>query len=527
MLEELKKLVDEHIIISFDIFDTLLINLFLTDEDKFDYIEKLKNAEGFKSARLRSENKARALQQIKSNKTVEDISLEEIYNHLDSKYQEFINLEKALDLQTMRKNAEIFEIYNYALAQNKKIIITSDTYYDSKYLTKLLNQNGYSGFSYIFTSNETGKMKATGNLYKHIIQNLEISSDKILHIGDNILADIEKAIQNNISTYHYPSKRKFFLENKINPALMEFYKKYPAYISPILGLQMQRQDILSNYWENLGYSIGGVLCYFFLKTVLQIAKNKNLTDIFFIARDCYIFSKIPQEILEENIPKLHYVYVNRNIKKLYENQENTTNEFKKYLHSISLKGNRIAVVDTCAKTFSAQILIQDYLKEKYIEGIYLSAKNNPAINYTMLTSYDWENFKLFNWNFVEFLLSSPENPIIDIKDNKPVYISELDEQENIRIELYKKLYIGNMKFISSYNKIFKDFLLDIPLDIIFQYISIFWNNMSQEDKQHLSKIKHPVDSHQKTYISIVNPCKDLSDILRARIKNNRRTSNEI
>lgn len=66
----------------------------------------------------------------------------------------------------------------------------------------------------------------------------------------------------------------------------------------------------------------------------------------------------------------------------------------------------------------------------HIEGLYLSVKQNNSINYSTLTSYDWENFNLFNWNFIEFLLSSSERPIVDIKDLKPVYQSDIDKMKS-------------------------------------------------------------------------------------------------
>ena len=179
------------------------------------------------------------------------------------------------------------------------------------------------------------------------------------------------------------------------------------------------------------------------------------------------------------------------------------------------------MVDTCAKTFSAQTLIEKYLKDMHIEGLYLSVKQNNSINYSTLTSYDWENFNLFNWNFIEFLLSSSERPIVDIKDLKPVYQSDIDKNEELRLKLYKHLYVGNMKFMTDFHEMFSEASLCVPMDIIFEFIGVFWDNLTETDKVNLSKIRHPVDSHQNTYVSILNPKKDFAKLLRARIKDNR------
>lgn len=517
MNDKLKKIINNFDVISFDIFDTLLVSVFLNNGDKFDYIAKFKDLPNFKMARIKAENQARCIKQIKSNKTIEDISLLEIYNCLADKYKALIDVEKKLDFRSWQKNVELYEIYHYALSQNKKIIIVSDTYYDANFLSYLLNTNGYIGFEYIFSSSDIGKMKSTGNLYKYIIRSLNIKAREILHIGNNKKVDFDKALENGLNAFHYPSTRMDKLKHN-NPSLLEFYDKHSAYLSPIIGIQLLNAENITDYWEKLGYNVGGVLCYFFLLSIIQTANAKDISDIFFIARDCYIFSKISKNFFDKNIPHFHYIYANRNINKLYNKAEIKDNEFSKYINSCSLKGNRILVVDTCAKTFSAQTLITKYLKDIYVEGLYLSVKHNDSIKHSTLTSYDWENFHLFNWNFVEFLLSSCEKPIVDIKNLKPVYQSDIDKNEKIRLKLYKRLYKGNLRFMIDFHKIFFDFPLYMPMDIILQFIGVFWNNLTDIDKENLSKVKHPIDSNQKTYISILNPKKDFFELLYTKIK---------
>ena len=129
MNDELKKIIDNFNVVSFDIFDTLLVRSFIDNNDKFDYIAVLKNIPDFKNLRIKAENKARCLKQIKSDKVIEDVALTEIYNYLSEEYLDLITLEKQLDLMSLRKNNELYEIYNYALSQNKKIIIVSDSYF--------------------------------------------------------------------------------------------------------------------------------------------------------------------------------------------------------------------------------------------------------------------------------------------------------------------------------------------------------------------------------------------------------------
>ena len=89
--------------VSFDIFDTLLVRSFIDNNDKFDYIAVLKNIPDFKNLRIKAENKARCLKQIKSDKVIEDVALTEIYNYLSEEYLDLITLEKQLDLMSLKE----------------------------------------------------------------------------------------------------------------------------------------------------------------------------------------------------------------------------------------------------------------------------------------------------------------------------------------------------------------------------------------------------------------------------------------
>ena len=59
LLETLKYKINTHKIISFDIFDTLLLRPYVRPIDLFLHIEKLSNKEGFFEARRKAENNAR------------------------------------------------------------------------------------------------------------------------------------------------------------------------------------------------------------------------------------------------------------------------------------------------------------------------------------------------------------------------------------------------------------------------------------------------------------------------------------
>lgn len=113
---DIKKAIDEHDIISFDIFDTLLIRPYVKPTDLFTHLELLNNDTGFAKARIKAEQAARRIALEKK----EDIIIDEIYQQIDSKYKAFKEKEIALEYQVLRPRPEVEKIYRYACEQKKK-----------------------------------------------------------------------------------------------------------------------------------------------------------------------------------------------------------------------------------------------------------------------------------------------------------------------------------------------------------------------------------------------------------------------
>ena len=164
-LESIKYEIDNHRVISFDIFDTLLLRPYVKPTDLFLHIEKLTNRVNFSDRRIKAEQKAR-----QTHKEQEDITLDDIYNEIDDNYKDLKQLEIDLETQILQQNKEMFEVFEYAKQQGKKVIITSDMYLDKNILVNILNLKGYKDYYKLYVSSDIKKAKATGNLYKYIIE---------------------------------------------------------------------------------------------------------------------------------------------------------------------------------------------------------------------------------------------------------------------------------------------------------------------------------------------------------------------
>ena len=95
--KKMKKLIDSHKIISFDIFDTLLSRTFVHPYDVFGFIEYTYNAEGFKNARIIAES-------IAHDKYGKEVNIHDIYSVLNPEFKKFEKIELDIEQRILYKN---------------------------------------------------------------------------------------------------------------------------------------------------------------------------------------------------------------------------------------------------------------------------------------------------------------------------------------------------------------------------------------------------------------------------------------
>ena len=509
-IERLKDLIDNHDIISFDIFDTLLLRPFLQPTDLFAYLGLQKQMSQFAEYRQFEEKMARVRVKLK-HKDYEDVTFDEIYaGQLNKLYPHFKELELKIEAETLTQNKEIYEAYKYALDKKKTIIITSDMYLSKDFLIKVLSANGYDNYFKIYVSSEIRKTKSTGNLYKYIINDLAVPAGKILHIGDNYQSDIVNANKAGIDTFYYQILRDRYLNSVTNEKNRIFWqtnkdKTFNTVISLQVFNDVNPKNV--NYWYKLGYQYGGPLVLAFMQTIIDIAKIRELTDLFFVARDGYILNKIYPLLKGNCKAKNHYIYAQRQLSRLCL-QENTeynefsANEYKKYIDSVSLLGNKIGLVDTCTRLFSAQKLIEQFLTDKDIIGIYLAVELNYQYNYINLFGKSGGTVG-FNWDLIELLMTSPEDPIVDMLNGKPVFLQPLSSDEVKRHKVFSFIEDGELDFVNDYIKYMKANQFSFQLPNVLNYLVNYWENLDSSDKYFLSQVKHASNVEQSNYKTLL------------------------
>lgn len=334
--------------ISFDIFDTLVQRPFYEPTDLLLLLDL--EFEKYTSCNISFAEIRKAgeedLRKEKCNDEVEDITIDEIYKHIHKSFNidEYIlkkmeEAEKALEVKYTFARKTVRSIYQLAVDSGKKIIFISDMYLDINTINMILKKNGYSIYEKIFLSSEYRKLKGTGNLYRKVLEELNVSAQKILHIGDNIRCDIEKALECGMAAYHIPKAIDVFAKDeykrgretcdnmirKICGSFISFEK-----VKDSVGYRCMIAQVANKYFDNpfrhyvensvlnqdpyfIGYYLVGMYLLGINQWIENILEGKRYDKVYFTSRDGWLALKAYNMLrkIKPELPEAEYFYTSR------------------------------------------------------------------------------------------------------------------------------------------------------------------------------------------------------------------------
>jgi len=497
LIKNLKKAIDEKPIISFDIYDTLVIRPYFKPTDLFVHLEKLYNATGFANARI----------------TAKGFTFDEIYKNIDKKYRWLKEKELSLEYNVTSPRPLLKNIYEYAVHKNKKIIIISDMYFSKKYLSKILKKCGYTKFMNLYVSSAYHKTKKSGSLYSKVIKKLNINSNKILHIGDNYKSDILQARKLGLNAFYVPTVMRNFLESDYRIKIFQKHHKKELGASIMLGLLAPHFECsFNNYWYEFGYKYAGPVILGFMEWLDDQLKKDKIYKVLFVARDGYTLEKVFNIIKTSNASS-YYFYFNRKIvndifSKNKTISENMKKEFMLYLKKVDIKNdNKLAIVDSVTKKWTSQRGINFFFPEKFIKGYYwFTGYRKKYKNYyknMKHESYQKDHKKHRFGDLIELIMTAPTSPIIGIKNGNPIF-KVTNESEKIIINLYPKISNGAIDFAKNFLELFNKLNIYFSCDMLIDWINYFKDFHTEVDKTMFSNIKGSFTGEHENYQLIFN-----------------------
>lgn len=352
-LELLKKEIREKNIISFDIFDTLIIRPFFKPSDLFILMDneynKITNTQvSFSEMRVEAEKQTR-IKLENSGSQFEDIIINDIYTEMQQIYgvsekiaKYMCELEMKLELQFCKPRKKLKEVYEFARALGKRVVFTSDMYLPKDLIVSILEKNGFIYEENLYLSSDIFLSKVTGHLFEKMLITEEYSAEECIHIGDNWKSDCEKAKEIGISSWYTPKTIDLFF-NKISDInhgkhrgnYSELLNKnitgsFIRYVQALdyFGIRCMLAIIANKVfdnpygdWEsdtdfnrnpyNIGYMALGMHDYGIARWLINNVGANN--KIFFVARDGYLAMKVYEVIKEKekDISDYDYFYMSR------------------------------------------------------------------------------------------------------------------------------------------------------------------------------------------------------------------------
>lgn len=306
MNEEQKKKIDASDIVSFDVFDTLLARRTVHPRDVFTVARELFNeqspytmSEDFHRLRFDAERDLRRRQSTRI-----EVTLDEIYEAFGASYgysKDFCETLKKYEIEAelmmLMRDPSTREIYDYAVAQHKKIIIISDMYLPKELIARLLRKNGIDTWHDLLVSADDQVAKFAGTSYAEIIR--RYPGERVVHVGDNIHSDVGWSQRFGFDAIHIHSNIEA-LSFELRKADRAVYggdrfrwtqHKETVTVSDVQfnilsGLTAQYcmlPDI--TVAKAVGYSFFGPLLLSFVQWLDGRARSYGADHVFFLARD--------------------------------------------------------------------------------------------------------------------------------------------------------------------------------------------------------------------------------------------------
>lgn len=311
--EELKEKIDGADIVSFDIFDTLIMRRIFSPEDVFRLLGE-KAGTQFKLdcdiAGIRSQVAAKCGAYADINEIYKQIK--QCTNLTDKNIADIMQLEKETDIGLCIARKDIAELYEYCLTRGKEVYLISDMYYSSQDIKCILDKCGVTipDDEHIWISCEKNADKVSGSMWKKYSE-ITGKAARCLHIGDNKTGDIENPARYGIESYYIMSAKDMLMNSSISELASSVNTVSDSICMGLIAAKLFNSPFALNSTngkvsyddsEAYGYCVYGPLFEKFLIWLYYNSRKDGIDKLLFFARDGYFLEKdyrIVSELLDD------------------------------------------------------------------------------------------------------------------------------------------------------------------------------------------------------------------------------------
>ena len=318
-MKTLKDKISNADVVSFDVFDTLVMRRTLYPKDIFLIAEDKIKMDIFAKTRI----KAEAELYQKGNPNIHEIydKIQQILEISDETKERWKNTEISTEKEYLIQRKKICEAFEYAKSIGKEVFLVSDMYLPKNILCELLiGLEINMDLDHILVSCDYGFSKSNGLF--NILKDKTLGK-KVLHIGDNYDADERFAKAYGIDSVFHIESAIVMLADSYACDLLKYESDFCNRIiigeliakqlnDPFLFSETQGKfRVESNY--DMAYSFLAPIVYAFFCWIAVKAKELDLECVLFASRDGYILeeiSKLKRSVIPD-FPETKYFYASR------------------------------------------------------------------------------------------------------------------------------------------------------------------------------------------------------------------------
>ena len=321
--KELKQQIDAHEVISFDVFDTLIMRKTLNPLDVFDIVQEKAERLGFAIKEFK-----RLRRKAEMENPCTEVNIYEIYDEFQhitgisaEEKERLMELEITTEKSVLIRREKMVKIFQYALGQGKRVFLLSDMYLPGEIIKEILEELEITGYEELMVSCDyrQAKWNTLFSVFREKVQGMSC-----LHIGDNSYVDGQCASENGIDTFLIKSAyelMKMSTYGSIEPHLKTINER------SLVGLCISRifNNPFSLYHsegrpeltrvDDLGYMIAAPLLTTFVLWLTEQMKKGQYDDLLLSSRDGFIIQKLygkaRKELGLDSIPEGIYFETSR------------------------------------------------------------------------------------------------------------------------------------------------------------------------------------------------------------------------
>lgn len=298
--EQVKADIEAHDVISFDLFDTLLMRKVLDSETVFSLVEALADQPGFYKARKEAYSDA----QKERAPTWEDIYARVMLALADSGAQKgaLEAWEKRVEERLLSPRQAMVDCFSYAKTLGKSVYIVSDMYFSRAVLAALLSSFGITlPEARILVSADHQCSKEGGALFD-VLKEREPGEKRFLHIGDDLYSDVYGAEKKGITARRIYSAKEMMRHTIFYPFVAEEKSLIGKTALGLIGEKLfnspfpkdrvdDRGKVAVRNERELGYIAYGPLIFSYLGYLLRMCREKEIKKLLFCARDGFLLQR--------------------------------------------------------------------------------------------------------------------------------------------------------------------------------------------------------------------------------------------